>query len=406
MDVKGCKTIGPESYLPWLDITVYLSCAFSLLVTLVTARRLTLLGFLLVCAGTVLWIGIYHFLGKVSSRRRIWLVIGLILLSILHLFSLFLGADLNWLLPSVCVGIVTAVAPRWGLPCALGLWLVSAGALAVQSGGFSLGGQGILFVPFFFSFSFASAFGGLERERQHAQELASALTHSHRELEEAHKQLQAYAENIEELAATRERNRIAREIHDSLGHYLTLLAVQLETASRLEERGGPGLREELHEARRVAKSCLSEVRNSVAALRPDVTGIDSLKERLQRLVSEFESVAKECQVALDLEEMSHPVNSEQGMTLYRCSQEALTNIGKHAQASKVLLRVHSDERQIELTVLDNGQGRQGPSESSGFGLAGMRERVEALGGTVRAGAEPERGWRVEVRLPLASKEYV
>jgi len=92
-------------------------------------------------------------------------------------------------------------------------------------------------------------------------------------------------------------------------------------------------------------------------------------------------------------------------TLYRCAQEALTNIRKHAHATKVLLRLStSDEQggQVELTVLDNGQGCEPSHEqrASGFGLRGMRERVALLDGTLRAGPEPGHGWPVDVVLPL------
>src|SRR5581483_5191239 len=93
------------------------------------------------------------------------------------------------------------------------------------------------------------------------------------------------------------------------------------------------------------------------------------------------------------------------LALYRCAQEALTNIRKHAHATKVLLRLSTSdepEGQVELTVLDNGQGSTPLHEqkASGFGLLGMRERVALLGGTLRAGPESGHGWRIEVMLPL------
>ncbi|GHO56667.1 sensor histidine kinase [Ktedonobacter robiniae] len=93
------------------------------------------------------------------------------------------------------------------------------------------------------------------------------------------------------------------------------------------------------------------------------------------------------------------------LTLYRCAQEALTNIRKHAHATKVLLRLSSNDTQVELTVLDNGQGYLPKHEhsASGFGLQGMRERVASLCGTLRAGPEPRHGWRVEVIIPLTQQ---
>ena len=108
----------------------------------------------------------------------------------------------------------------------------------------------------------------------------------------AHTQLQEYSAQVEELSVIRERNRIAREIHDTLGHALTLLSVQLETATQLEARGDPRLHEELLQARQVAKACLTEVRHSVEALRPDEASGDSLQEQLRKLVAEFETTCR------------------------------------------------------------------------------------------------------------------
>jgi signal transduction histidine kinase len=223
--------------------------------------------------------------------------------------------------------------------------------------------------------------------------------------------LQEYSAQVEELSVIRERNRIAREIHDTLGHTLTLLAVQLETATQLEARSDPRLREELLEARQVTKACLTEVRHSVEALRPDETSAGSLQEQLQRLVAEFETTCRETRITLDLEEAIHPLHPELCQTLYRCAQEALTNIRKHAHATKVLLRLSTSggqEDQVELTVLDNGHDCEHSHErrASGFGLRGMRERVALMDGTLRAGPERGHGWRIEVVLPLKQQEQV
>jgi len=208
---------------------------------------------------------------------------------------------------------------------------------------------------------------------------------------------------------------MAREIHDTLGHYLTILAVQLETALKLEEHHDPRLHEELVEARRAAAECLAEVRQSVIALRPTDLARLTLTEALARLVREFESVLPETEIILDEEGEIDRLAPELRVTLYRCVQEALTNIRKHAQATKVLVRLRvdgevdsngdgtPDSGQVELTVLDNGpHPADGAKETpSGFGLQGIRERIALVGGSVMAGPEPGAGWRVEVRLPTA-----
>ncbi len=125
-------------------------------------------------------------------------------------------------------------------------------------------------------------------------------------------------------------------------------------------------------------------------------------------MAEFETTCRQTRITLDLEEATHPLNPELWLTLYRCAQEALTNIRKHAHATKVLLRLSTSDEQVELTVLDNGQGCEPIHEqrASGFGLRGMRERVALLDGRLSAGPQPGQGWRVDVVLPLKIRGQV
>lgn len=159
----------------------------------------------------------------------------------------------------------------------------------------------------------------------------------------------------------------------------------------------------------MAKACLTDVRHSVEALRPDNASVDSLQERLRRLAAEFATTCRETAITLDLDEATRPLSGDLSMTLFRCAQEALTNIRKHAHATKVLLYLSTNdepEGQVELTVLDNGQGAISRDEerTPGFGLRGMRERIALLDGMVQAGPEPGHGWRVAVTIPPRQRE--
>jgi len=311
------------------------------------------------------------------------------------------GTNVYWLpeLALITTGLLTAIKPRsLSLGLAFALCLSSYLAIRRIVPDWDVSGQVTVPLVFLFIYGYAAII----------RELALAHTAkdaSNARLAAAHTRLQEYSTQVEELSVIRERNRIAREIHDTLGHALTLLSVQLETATQLEARGDPRLHEELLQARQVAKACLTEVRHSVEALRPDEASAGSLQEQLRKLVAAFEVTCRETRITLDLEEATHPLHPELCQTLYRCAQEALTNIRKHARATKVLLRLSTsggEEGQVELTVLDNGQGCEPIHEqsASGFGLRGMRERVALLDGTLRAGPEPQHGWRVEVVLPL------
>jgi signal transduction histidine kinase len=340
----------------------------------------TLLGVLLLTGIYGAWLVVYH-TGRRDAHLS-WLC-ALFCLACASLFVPVPTTNVYWLpiLPTMTACMMMATKPRvLGLLAAGALWLITSLALGLLTRQWDAGGQVILLI------SFGSTCG---------------LTATISELAVAQAQLQAYSTQVEELSAIRERNRIAREIHDTLGHALTLLAVQLETATQHEMRGDPHLHEELLEARQVAKACLTEVRHSVEALRPEEASTGTLQEQLHRLVAASETICSGTRTALDLDEATHPLPPDLCLALYRCAQEALTNVRKHAHATRVLLRLSTSDEQVELTVLDNGQGELSEHEHrvSGFGLSGMRERVTLLDGRLWTGQEPRGGWRVEVVIP-------
>jgi signal transduction histidine kinase len=384
---------------PWL-ITVFACVGY--LSGVLTTPHLTLLSLLLLTGTYGAWLVIYHLgVQQFKVRPHPGFVLALFCLACVSQFIPLPGTNVSWLplLPLITAALMTTITPRplgLGLSCAL--WLSSYLAIRLIVPDWDVSGQ----VGLLLSFLSLCGYAVLIRELALAH---TALEGSNARLAAAHTRLQEYSAQVEELSVMRERNRIAREIHDTLGHALTLLSVQLETATQLEARGDPRLHEELLQARQVAKACLTEVRHSVEALRPDEASAGSLEEQLRKLVAECETTCQEPRITLDLEEATHPLHPEVCLTLYRCAQEALTNIRKHAHATKVLLRLSTsdgEEGEVELTVLDNGQGclPEYEQRASGFGLRGMRERVALLEGTLRAGPEPGHGWRVEVVLPL------
>ncbi len=385
-------------YLRWIPWVISVFACVGYLSGVLTTQPLTLLSLLLLTGIYGAWLVIYH-LGRrrFALRPHPYWLLALFCLACASQFIPLPGTNVYWLpqLPLITTGLMTAIRPRsLSLLLACALCLSSYLAIRRIVPDWDVSGQ--VSVPLVFLSIYG--YGSIIRELAQAH---AALESSNTRLTAAHTRLQEYSEQVEDLSVVRERNRIAREIHDTLGHALTLLSVQLETATQLEARGDPRLHEELLQARQVTKSCLTEVRHSVEALRPDEAFAGSLQEQLRKLVADFETTCRQTRISLDLEEATHPLHPELCLTLYRCAQEALTNIRKHAHATKVLLRLSTSDEQVELTVLDNGQG--GPLEheqkAPGFGLRGMRERVALLDGTLRAGPEPGHGWRVEVVLP-------
>jgi signal transduction histidine kinase len=392
-------------YLRWIPWIITGFACVGYLSGVMTTQPRTLLSLLLLTGTYGAWLMIYHLgLRQFEGRPHPFWLLALFCLACASQFVPEPVTNTDWLplLPVITAGLMVTIKPR-------SLSLLGAGALCLSSYVAILrivpdwGASSQVSLPLAFLSIYGYALLIYELAVAH-----TALSGSNAKLVAAHTRLQEYSTQAEELSVIRERNRIAREIHDTLGHALTLLSVQLETATQLEARGDPRLHEELLQARQVTKACLTDVRHSVEALRPDEASAGSLQEQLRKLVAEFETTCRQTRITLDLEEATHPLNLEVRLTLYRCAQEALTNIRKHARASKVLLRLStSDEQggQVELTVLDNGQ-RPEPSHeqrASGYGLRGMRERVALLDGILQACSKSGYGWRVDVVLPLTPR---
>ena len=160
---------------------------------------------------------------------------------------------------------------------------------------------------------------------------------------------------------------MAREIHDTLGHYLSIFTIQLETISKLQERDPARAAIEVAEARRVASQSMQEVSNAIAALRPTSIAILSLTQAISQLGSEFEQNATETQLTLDLDTQLPPISPDLQVALYRAVQEALTNVRRHAHASKVLVRLRYENDLLEMVVLDNGSGAAAGELDNGHG---------------------------------------
>ncbi len=221
------------------------------------------------------------------------------------------------------------------------------------------------------------------------------------ELTIVHTQLQQYAQQEKDLATAQERNRIARNLHDSLGHALSALNMQLQAAVELWKHNRNSERVEpfLEEAQRLGINVMREVRHSVNVLRDEDHSAHSLPDAVSELVQDFQDgtgISTTLTIQVDV-----PISNSVSYTLYRVVQEALTNIYKHAQARTVEVELNGHSDAVQLRVADDGCGFcHHRSPKSGFGLKGMQERVAALGGTLEIATEPGSGCRVRVEVPL------
>lgn len=214
--------------------------------------------------------------------------------------------------------------------------------------------------------------------------------------EQAHEQLARYSKEVEELSIMRERNRLAREIHDNLGHYLTAINMQAQAAQAILSHDSQQAEEALTNIQNLAREGLQEVRKSITALRASPMENLLLHEALETLVSDAQGRG----LRVDFQIVGEPVSSsaEIEMTIYRILQEAFTNIHKHAHAKKavVTLRYQKSPDMIALKVCDDGIGIDKPD--GGFGLLGLRERIRLLGGNFQIQTAPGKGFCIEVEV--------
>lgn len=216
------------------------------------------------------------------------------------------------------------------------------------------------------------------------------------ELTIANQNLRHYALQVEELTINKERNRLAREIHDGLGHYLTTIHMQLQAASALGRHDKNGqLLQTIETARDLTRDALQDVRSSVAALRAPIGEGLPLPQRLEGLLP---NVGPEIRTQFLLTGSPRELSSEAEWTLYRAAQEGLQNVCKHAQAHHLTLTLdYSQPRQVCLTLQDDGVGAE--TVQPGFGLMGLQERIKLMEGTLSITSTPMEGFKILITLP-------
>jgi signal transduction histidine kinase len=311
--------------------------------------------------------------------------------------GLVLDTDGTWLIGVPLVGFaVEQLAPRqrWAVYIALCASLVLPLGLRHANWASAL----ISSVTVGTAILFVAVFAQMRLNEQQAREHAEQLTV---ELEEANAQLAAYATQAEELAITQERNRLAREIHDSLGHVLTIVNVQIEAARAVMDSDPDRARDAMNKAQDLTQEGLTQVRESVAALRESPVSNRPLGEAIASLVQEAQSsgIVTELKVAGQPQTLANKV----ALALYRVAQEGLTNVRKHARASRVDVVLDFEPSEVRLEVRDNGVGAA--ETSGGFGLLGIRERVQLLGGSLEISTGVGKGFCLTASVPVSHTDW-
>src|SRR5512133_1487773 len=232
--------------------------------------------------------------------------------------------------------------------------------------------------------------------------LGAKLT-QYRQAEERAARLEREREDRARAAVAEERARIARELHDVVGHSVSVMTVQASGVRRLLRPEQEREREALLIVEQTGREALAEMRRMVGVLRrpeeaPALAPQPSL-DHLSRLVEQAREAGLPVELRIEGEAAQLPAGVD--LTAYRLVQEGLTNVVKHAGATRAEVLVNYGDGFVEVTVKDNGQG-VGNGDGGGHGLVGMRERVSVYGGELDAGPQTGGGYRLRAKLPLTS----
>jgi len=216
------------------------------------------------------------------------------------------------------------------------------------------------------------------------------------ELTAVNQRLREYAIQAEDLATAKERNRLAREIHDGLGHYLTTIYMQIQAARAVSGNDKGRAEAILSKAQNLTQEALTDVRHSVAALRSPIDGHKPLADMIGGLLDGARNAGIEPELIVSGDE--RPLNPQTRWTLYRAAQEGISNTCKHAHASRLWINLDFTQSAcVELEVEDNGIG---PGEyKEGFGLMGLKERVNSVGGELKIGSSTKGGFEFDIKVP-------
>ncbi|HWR67061.1 MAG TPA: sensor histidine kinase [Bellilinea sp.] len=216
------------------------------------------------------------------------------------------------------------------------------------------------------------------------------------ELTAVNQRLREYAIQAEDLATVKERNRLAREIHDGLGHYLTTIFMQIQAVRAVIDNDKGRADSILAKAQNLTHEALADVRQSVAALRSPIDNHELLTEMIGGLLEGARNAGIEPELIVTGDEPE--LNPQTRWTLYRAAQEGISNTCKHAMASHLWIKLDfSQDACVQLDVEDNGIGPGDYKE--GFGIMGLKERVSSVGGELQIGSSSSGGFEFNIKVP-------
>lgn len=233
------------------------------------------------------------------------------------------------------------------------------------------------------------------RENERIVSLNKRLNLANEQLQIMNLQLKEYAVEIEKMTETRERNRLAREIHDTLGHALTGISVGIDACLTTIDTSVEVTKKQLNIIGNVARQAIKDVRRSVSKLRPDALESLSLEEALNSMIAEISKVTK-TNIYFNTQIKSLKFDPDEEDTIYRIVQEGITNAIRHGEAEEICITIARKDKQLNIVIKDNGKGCA--EIKQGFGLRHIKERVRLLNGSVEY--DGTNGFLINVNIPI------
>lgn len=240
------------------------------------------------------------------------------------------------------------------------------------------------------------------KEKVNAQALYDELRVKEEELKKANINLENYASSIEELTLLKERNRISREIHDSVGHALSTAMIQLGAMERMASKENSHLEPMAKNLREFINDSLQDVRRAVKELKPiEYSSFEGIF-KIEEISKNFSSLTG---VEVDFKIAGTPwgMSSKQTSNIYRIVQEGFSNSLKHGNATRIKLNLNFSEEGLAVVISDNGKGTS-IVEETGLGLKNMRERVNELNGELKISSKEKEGFKIFFTVPREKKE--
>lgn len=337
----------------------------------------------------------YYLVPSEKAPKYIWISIAIEMIFIISIGFIDKN-DINLLFFFVCLSSTIIIHSFSYSVYIVGSYFISMFFIYAMRNGFDELTKS--FVPMFFNYGVSTAFvTGMSLLVKLQIREKERLERMNMELEGTYKKLIENSSASQKLSIEQERTRMAREIHDTLAHTLTTLIVQLEVCKKLAALDPSRLPVELEKAQELSRSGFNDVKHSIKALRPQAMEDKSFFASINSIIDE---TMKNTNVHIEFNNSISEdtvLTSQVEIALFRAIQESITNSIRHGQASEIQVHMNLDEETLQLSILDNGKGCS--SIKKGYGMQGMRERVEGLKGSVEFSSSKSKGFKTEILIP-------